>query len=378
MVTFTDQSTGNPTAWSWNFGDPNSGSANTSTAQNPTHTYSDPGNYTVTLTPSNGQGTGTPATKSISVSPAGQGDPVLVGAGDIADCGRTQDSSTANLLDGISGTVFTAGDNVYPDGTAANYTNCYGPTWGRHKARTKPALGNHDLVNSTSSTGYFNYFGPVAGNPGEGWYSYDVSGWHVIVLNSNCAVLGGGSGTAGCGTNSPQTAWLRADLAASSASCTIAVIHNPRFTSKRSSPDGAYTAFWTALYNGGAEIVISGDRHNYERFAPQTPAGAADPSFGIRQFVVGTGGAALSNFTGSTMTNSQVRNGTTYGVLKLTLHSTSYDFQFVPIAGQSFTDNGTTSCHGAPGAAQQAAVADAVAIQTQQSLATTDMRRRPH
>jgi hypothetical protein len=132
------------------------------------------------------------------------------------------------------------------------------------------------------------------------------------------------------------------------------------------------------MYNAGVDLVIAGHRHGYERFAPQTVAGVADPSFGIREIVVGTGGESLVGFGSNVMANSEVRNGTTYGVLKLTLHSSSYDFQFIPIAGQSFTDSGTTSCHGTPGAAQQAAMAEAVAIQTQQSLATTDMRRRPH
>ena len=379
-VTFTDQSTNAPTGWAWDFGDPNSGSSNTSTAQNPTHTYAAAGTYTATLTPSNGAGPGSPATRTITVDPpvTGGGN-VFVGAGDIADCGRSTDEATAKLLDDISGTVFTAGDNTYPDGSTANFDDCFGPTWGRHKARIKPALGNHDYVGTganASDSGYFGYYGPVAGEPGKGWYSYDVAGWHVIVLNSNCAIVGGTT-SGGCGTNSPQTTWLRDDLLASTASCTIAIIHDPRFTSNRTSPDGAYAAFWTALYNGGAEIVISGDRHNYERFAPQTPAGAADASFGIRQFVVGTGGAGLSAVGSTAMTNSQARNAT-HGVLKLTLHATSYDFEFVHIAGQTFNDTGVGSCHGKPGAATQAAAAEATALEVQSSNVLNDARRRLH
>ena len=378
-VTFTDRSTNGPTAWAWDFGDPASGSSNTSTLRNPTHTYADPGTYTVTLTPSNAAGPGSQATRTIDVStpPTGGGN-VFVGAGDIADCARATDEATAVLLDGISGAVFTAGDNTYPDGTAANFANCYGPTWGRHKARTKPAIGNHDYSSSGDLTAYFDYFGPGIGDAGKGYYSYDVAGWHIVVLNSQCSTLGGGSASAGCGTNSPQTTWLRQDLAASSASCTIAIIHNPRFTSKRTTPDGPYAAFWTALYNAGAEIVISGDKHNYERFAPQTPAGASDPSFGVRQFVVGTGGAALSTFGTSTMANSQVKNGDTHGVLKLTLHASSYDFQFVPVAGKTFTDSGVGTCHGAPSSATQTAAAEATAIEIQQSNLLNDRRRRPH
>jgi hypothetical protein len=176
------------------------------------------------------------------------------------------------------------------------------------------------------------------------------------VLNSNCSQIGG------CGTNNPQTVWLRADLAASPADCTIAIWHHPRFSSTLSSPSGSMSAAWTALYNAGADIVINGHQHNYERFAPQSPTGAADAAFGIREFVVGTGGQNLAGF-GSTMANSQVRNSSTYGVLKLTLHPSSYDFRFVPIAGQSFTDGGTGSCHGSPSSSAQLATQAAVAEQ---------------
>jgi hypothetical protein len=300
---------------------------------------------------------------------------VLVGAGDIADCGRTQDESTAKLLDGISGTVFAAGDNAYPNGTAADFNNCYDPTWGRHKARTKPVIGNHEYDNSTTAAGYFGYFGSAAGNVGQGYYSYDLGSWHIVVLNTNC---GNPGVTGGCNATSAQNKWLQSDLAAHPTSCTAAIFHHPRFSSTQSSIATTGAAMWTTLYNAGVDLVIAGHRHGYERFAPQNVAGTADPSFGIREIVVGTGGEALVGFGSNVMANSEVRNGTTYGVLKLTLHSTSYDFQFIPIAGQSFTDTGTGSCHGAPGAAQQAAAANAVAIQTQQSLATTDMRRRPH
>jgi PKD repeat protein len=370
-VTFTDQSTNGPTSWAWNFGDPGSGSANTSTQQNPTHTYTDPGSYTVTLTPSNAAGTGSPATRTINVStPPTGGGSVLVGAGDIADCGRTTDEATAQLLDAISGTVFAAGDNAYPDGTAANFTDCYQPTWGRHKARTKPALGNHEY-DSGNANGHFGYFGSVA-NPPNGYYSFDLAGWHIVVLNSECSKVGG------CGTSSPQTTWLRNDLAASTATCTAAIFHRPRFTSKRTTPDGAFAPFWTALYDGGVDLVINGHYHSYERFAPQNPAGQADAAFGIREIVVGTGGTALVTFGSSRMANSQVTNDNSHGVLKLTLHSSSYDFQFVPVAGKTFSDSGVGTCHGKPGAATQAAAAEATAIEIQRSNLLNDRRRRPH
>ena len=348
-VVFTDQSTNSPTSWSWTFDDPGSGSSNSSTLRNPTHTFASAGSYDVTLTPSNGSGTGTPVTHTITVTTSGGGgsDPVLVGAGDIAVCGRTQDDATADLLDGIAGTVFTAGDNVYENGTLSEYNTCYGPSWGRHKARTRPVAGNHEYQ-TANAAGYFAYFGSAAGDPSKGYYSFDLGAWHAVVLNSNCSAIGG------CGATSAQGNWLKADLAAHPASCTVAIWHHPRFSSSQSSNDGSVLGLWQVLYDAGADLVLVGHRHNYERFAPQTPAGATDPSFGIREIVVGTGGAALVGFSGTTA-NSQVRSSSAYGVLKLTLHPTSYDFSFVPIAGQSFTDSGTTSCHGSPSSAAVAA-----------------------
>jgi PKD repeat protein len=348
-VQFTDGSTNAPTAWAWTFGDPGSGAANTSTLQHPSHTFAAAGTYAVTLTPSNAAGAGTPVTHTITVtSGGGSGDPVFVGAGDIADCARTQDEATATLLDGIAGTVYTLGDNVYENGTASEFTNCYGPTWGRHKARTKPVVGNHEYQTSGAS-GYYGYFGAAAGDPSKGYYSYDVGSWHVVVLNSNCSQVGG------CTASSAQATWLRNDLAANPTACTVALWHHPRFTSSRSSPDGLTLALWQALYDAGADLILGGHFHNYERFAPQTPSGSADASTGIREIVVGTGGAGLAGFGGGVMANSLVRNSSTYGVLKLTLHASGYDFSFIPVAGQSFTDAGSGSCHGAPSAAARQA-----------------------
>jgi hypothetical protein len=358
-VAFTDQSTNGPTSWSWTFDDPGSGSANTSTLRNPSHTFASAGSYDVTLTPSNAVGTGTPVTHTISVSPSGGGgDSVFTGAGDISDCTNTQDEATATLLDSIPGTVYTTGDNVYEDGTATEFANCYDPTWGRHKARTKPVAGNHEYQ-TPGATGYYNYFGAAAGDPSKGYYSFDVGDWHAIVLNSNCSQVGG------CGATSAQATWLRADLAANPATCTVALLHHPRFTSSRTSPDGATLALYQALYDAGADLVLGGHYHNYERFAPQTPAGAADSVFGVREFVVGTGGRSLVGFSGGAMANSQVRNSSTFGVLKLTLHPTSYDFAFIPIAGQSFTDSGSGSCHGTPSAAAVTAARTATELQAQ-------------
>ena len=261
-------------------------------------------------------------------------DPVFVGAGDISSCSRTQDEETAKLLDNISGTVFTLGDNVYPDGTASQFTDCYGPTWGRHKNRTKPVPGNHDYHVSGAS-GYYNYFGAAAGDPGKGYYSYNLGAWHVIALNSEITQSAG----------SAQEQWLRADLAANPKTCTLAYWHKPRFSSGQHGNIAASQALWQALYDAGADVILNGHDHTYERFAPQNPSGQADSSRGIREFIVGTGGAGLYPFP-TIQPNSQVRNNTTYGVLKLTLHATSYDWQFIPIAGQTFTDSGSANCVG--------------------------------
>ncbi|HEV8382608.1 MAG TPA: metallophosphoesterase [Gemmatimonadales bacterium] len=260
---------------------------------------------------------------------------VLVGAGDIAYCSSGGDTATAALLDRIAGTVFTAGDNAYPDGSATSFAQCYNPTWGRHKARTRPSPGNHDYETSDGAA-YFAYFGAAAGDSGRGYYSYDLRDWHIISLNSNIDMSPG----------SPQETWLRSNLAASSKRCTLAYWHEPRFSSgtEHGSNEGTQP-LWEALYDAGAEIVIAGHEHNYERFAPQTPTGAADPNHGIREFVVGTGG--MSHYDDmKPLPNSEVFNGTTYGVLKLTLGAGTYTWQFVPVAGESFTDSGRGICHG--------------------------------
>jgi hypothetical protein len=272
--------------------------------------------------------------------PAQAADPVLVGAGDIAQCAGADDEATAALLDGIDGTIMTLGDAAYDNGSLADYVNCFGPSWGRHKARIRPALSDHDYV-TPGAAGYFDYFGAAAGPRGAGYYSYDLGAWHVVVLNSNCAQLPGG-----CGADSTQVRWLRQDLASSPLACTVAYWHSPRWSSgTKHGSDILVAPFWDALYDYGAELVLHGNEHNYERFAPQTPAGALDESFGIREIVSGTGGRghySLSNVR----PNSQVRNTTAFGVTKLTLHPDSYDWRFVSVAGQTFTDSGTTACHG--------------------------------
>ena len=260
-------------------------------------------------------------------------DAVLVGAGDIADCGETADSATAALLDHIPGTVFTAGDNAYESGTTEQFARCYDPTWGRHKARTRPAPGNHDYETAQGAA-YYHYFGRLAGDSGLGYYSYDLAGWHVVSLNSNIEMSAG----------SAQERWLRADLAAHRAACTLAYWHHPLFSSGEHGNTPAVQPLWQALYDAGADVVIAGHDHTYERFAPQTPAGERDPARGIRQFIAGTGGASLYAFT-SLAPNSEVRNNTTHGVLKLTLRPRSYAWAFVPAAGGRFRDSGNGNCH---------------------------------
>ncbi len=279
--------------------------------------------------------TPTPTNTPTVTNTPSSGGIIFVGAGDIADCSRVEDERTAQLLDNIPGTVFTIGDNAYPNGAAASFSNCYEPTWGRHKSRTHPAVGDNEYSTSGAS-GYFNYFGAAAGDPTKGYYSYNLGSWHIITLNSNCSNVGG------CGPNSPQGQWLQADLNANQSSCILAIHHEPLFSSK--SGDGDLVDFWNPLYAAGADIVLSGHRHNYERFAQQTPNGVLDPGRGIRQFVVGTGGSSLSSFNSGTAANSQVRNANTYGVLKLTLHENSYDWVFIPIAGQTFTNSGSAQC----------------------------------
>ena len=272
---------------------------------------------------------------------------VVVGAGDIASKGTNGDSRTANLLDNISGTVLPIGDNAYQEGTLTQFNNWYDPTWGRHKARTKPIVGNHEY-RTPGASGYFNYFGAAAGEPGKGYYSYDRGAWHIIALNSECEYWATGfkDGPSQCSSQkqADMIAWLKADLAANPTSCTLAYFHQPRFSSGFGGNALETQPIWDTLYAANADVVLSAHDHIYERFAPQTPGGRLDSTRGIREFVVGTGGAKLGGI-GTVKANSQVRNTQVWGVLRLTLDPTSYSWKFVPEAGKSFTDSGTTSCH---------------------------------
>jgi hypothetical protein len=264
---------------------------------------------------------------------------VLVGAGDIANCeisGGSGALATARVLDQIPGTVFTVGDHAYPSGTAAQLQDCYEPSWGRHKARTRPAPGNHDYLTSNAKP-YFDYFGDSAGPERRGYYSYSLGAWHIVSLNSFIAA----------GSRSPQIEWLRKDLSENRTACTLAYWHIPVFSS---GPHGSEVqtsnhmlAAWQVLYEFGADVVVNGHDHDYERFAPQDPKGKVDPSKGIREFVVGTGGGGLYEFR-RILRNSEARANRSYGVLKLTLGTADYSWEFVSAAGEPFHDAGTSVC----------------------------------
>ena len=290
--------------------------------------------------------------------------PVLVGAGDIARCypgndfraaipaSQTPAESTAILLDHLPGVVMAVGDNAYEFGSPMDYATCYDPTWGRHKARTRPATGNHEYL-TPGATGYFTYFGAAAHPETNGYYSYDIAGWHVVVLNSTpqwaaCPPLPPRSTAEQgrlCVGDAAQRAWLSLDLAAHPALCTIAYFHHPRFSSGEHGNQYEMQQFWDMLYAKGVDVVVSGHDHDYERFAPQNPDGRADPTRGIREFVVGTGGAELRRFRTPPVANSQVRIAGTYGVLALALGDGRYGWAFVATSGRRVRDAGGGRCH---------------------------------
>jgi hypothetical protein len=298
----------------------------------------------------------------------------LVGAGDIAECSPDNNAkATAALLDNIPGTVLALGDNVYPDGTPRQYANCYDNYrlfdgsvfdakrtywWGKYKARTMPALGNHEYHSSKVAQPYFDYFGAVNGlkdpsapvpnttknpglTPGKGYYSYDRGSWHIVALNSNCNKVGG------CEKTSPQGKWLRSNLAnATNKKCTLAYFHHPLYSTGNNIPNPNVKPLWRILYNNHAEVILNGHAHRYERYAPLTPGGKTDLQNGIRQFVAGTGGAPEGSeiYYDQAPGEEVVETGTS-GVIKLDLSAGSYRWEFVPIEGQTFTDSGTDECH---------------------------------
>jgi calcineurin-like phosphoesterase family protein len=263
---------------------------------------------------------------------------VFVGAGDIANCelpdGGAGAVATGRLIDSIPGTVFTAGDHAYPTGTADQFRDCYEPRWGKVKSRTRPSPGNHDLLTSNGKP-YFDYFGEAAGPDRRGFYSYELGKWHIVSLNSAIPA----------DNKSKQLEWLRKDLIEHHTTCTLAYWHIPVFSSGPHGADlitsGHMLDVWKLLYQFGADIVVNGHDHDYERFAPQNPGGKPDPK-GIREFVVGTGGGGLYQFK-SIRPNSEVHDNKSYGVLKLVLGESDYSWEFIPAVGQ-FHDSGTGTC----------------------------------
>jgi hypothetical protein len=270
---------------------------------------------------------------------------ILVGAGDIAWCGGDGDERTANLIEQVQpDAVFTLGDNAYENGTEAEFEGCYEPSWGRFKNITYPAVGNHDYggegyenkdASAYDATPYFDYFGERAGNPEESWYSYDLGHWHVVVLNSMCGLVGG------CFEGSQQMEWLEKDLAGREEQCVLAYWHHPMFSSGFHGDDPRMKRAWEILYEHEAELILSGHDHTYERFTPMNPRGEYD-AWGLRQFVVGTGGRVLRDFN-SPEPGSETAIAGKNGILKLTLHSNAYEWDFMTVDGES-PDTGSQSC----------------------------------
>lgn len=279
-----------------------------------------------------------PTVPNPTPTPTPPGPEVFVGAGDIAICTPQNggQDATARLMDTIGGRIFTLGDNAYPNGSRENYGTCYDKTWGRFLTRTYPTPGNHEYM-TPNAAAYFDYFGDRAGPAGRGYYSFDYGAWHIISLNSNFA------DGVGVGVNSPQGVWLQDDLRVSQTKCTLAYWHHPLFTSGRNGQYPDMRGLFGLLYTANAEVVLTGHDHLYERFAPQDPDGRNDSARGLREFVVGTGGVVpFYNFI-TTRPNSDVRITNTHGVLKLTLTSDAYQWEFVTPTGVQ--DTGTTSCH---------------------------------
>ncbi len=241
------------------------------------------------------------------------------------------------IVNGDYDAVLALGDLQYDSGSLSDFNSVYDPTWGRFKSITYPVVGNHEYGQSGAS-GYFDYFGSRAGERGKGYYSFDLASWHIIAINSNC-------GQVSCSANSTQEQWLRADLAAHSNDCTLAMWHHARFSSGHDGDNTFMQTMWKDLVDGNAEILLSGHSHDYERFAPQDANGNLDTSNGVRQFVVGTGGAFFTGLGTSFDDNSQAHQNNTYGILQLTLRADAYDWRFVPEAGKTYSDSGTTSCH---------------------------------
>jgi parallel beta-helix repeat protein len=282
-----------------------------------------------------------------SPSPSLSGPVVTVlAAGDIASCAGSGEEKTAALVAANSGTVITLGDNAYESGSAAEFANCYNPSWGEFLGRTDPAPGNHDY-RTPHAAAYFHYFGAAAGDSQRGYYAFELGAWRLYSLNSNCDAIGG------CELGSPEANWLRDDLAAHPTTCILAYWHHARFSSgSLHGNDPRTDGLWRTLQDAGADLILTGHDHDYERFMPQNAEGQADPN-GIREFVVGTGGSGLRAI-GTVLPTSEAANGTTHGILRLELGPDGYTWQFIPVAGGTFTDSGSGTCTPIPTIAQPA------------------------
>jgi hypothetical protein len=266
-----------------------------------------------------------PSSSPTSGPSASPSEAILLAVGDIAYCDATADELVGELAAHIPGTIALLGDNAYQHGSAADYANCFDPTWGGLRDRLRPVPGNHEYETKEAAA-YFSYFGAGVGQVGEGWYSYDIGAWHLIALNSECGAI------RGCGAGSPELAWLVADLAAHPVVCTLAYWHHPRYSSGLHGDNDMTEGLWQALAAAGADLVLEGHDHDYERIAPID---------GIRSFVVGTGGRSLYEWPGSPGPYTEVRANDTYGLLQLTLGAADYSWEFIPASGGSFTDAGS-------------------------------------
>ena len=269
---------------------------------------------------------------STEVSPLLIDERVIVGAGDIANCETNGAEQTAALLDTIPGIIVTAGDNAYFQGSTHDYLQCYEPTWGRHKARTRPSPGNHEYE-TAGGAAYFDYFGAKAGPRGLGYYSFSTAGWLILSLNSSVDASAA----------SAQAAWIRNTLRDNTNLCTMAIFHHPPVAS---GPNGGSTVMmdiWRMLSAANVDVVMTGHEHVYERFAP-LDAQVVPAARGIRLFVVGTGGAPLSPLM-SRSAGTQYQ-ATAWGVLKFTLQADSYEWSFIPVPGAiAARDDGRENCH---------------------------------
>jgi acid phosphatase type 7 len=231
--------------------------------------------------------------------------------------------------------VLPLGDTQYESGTLTAFRGSYRPSWGRLKSITRPAIGNHE--DQSDGVGYFQYFGGQAGPSGRGYYSYDVGSWHMIALNSNCSSAGG------CDATSRQGRWLADDLAGHHNRCTLAYYHHPRWSDGPHGDTQEVAPLVKRLYTAGADVILNGHDHDYQRFPPRSPTGSRDDARGIRQFVVGTGGK--EHYHLGSLTPGTVSNDNTFGVLLMTLGPKGYSWRFVPESGKTFTDSGRASCH---------------------------------